>query len=77
MLFGLCNISTTFQRMINKIFYDILDKEVIAFINNILIYKNSINQKHEVFIGKVLDCLLKYRLCIVVDIHKFSVSKLA
>ena len=38
MLFELTNASTTFQKMINDILYEYLNKFVIIYLNDILIY---------------------------------------
>jgi hypothetical protein len=76
MPFGLCNVPATFQRMMNEIFHDILDEGVVAFIDDILIYTNGTKQEHQAFVCKVLDCLLKYGLCIAIETCEFSVSEL-
>jgi hypothetical protein len=77
MPFGLCNVPATFQKMMNEIFHDMLDEGVVAFIDDILIYTNGTKQEHEAFVCKVLDRLLKYRLCIAIEKCEFSVSELS
>jgi hypothetical protein len=62
--------------MINEIFHDILDKDVVAFSDDISIYMNSTKPEYEMFVCKVLDQLLKYKLCIRIEKSKFSVSEL-
>src|SRR5438034_9884234 len=53
MLFRLINTSATFQKLINHVLYDHLDKFVIMYLNNILIYfKNKEN--HEKHVKKIL-----------------------
>src|SRR5436189_5143179 len=49
MLFRLTNVSATFQELINHVLYNHLDKFVIAYLDNILIYfKNEENHKKHV-----------------------------
>src|SRR5204863_6841870 len=53
MSFELTNMSATFQELINHVLYNHLNKFVIAYLNNILIYfKNKKN--HEKHIKKIL-----------------------
>src|SRR5436190_3761036 len=53
MSFELINISAMFQKLINHVLYNHLNKFVIAYLNNILIYfKNKKN--HEKHIKKIL-----------------------
>jgi hypothetical protein len=40
MLFGLCNTLSTFTTLMNLIFHKKLDKFVIIYINDILVYFN-------------------------------------
>ena len=61
MSFRLTNMSTTFQELINHMLYNHLNKFVIAYLNNILIYfKNKKNHKKHV--KKVLRKLQKKKL---------------
>ena len=49
MSFELTNTSATFQKLINHMLYDYLNKFVIAYLDNILIYfKNEKNHKKNV-----------------------------
>ena len=49
MLFKLINTSAMFQELINHVLYDHLNKFVIAYLNNILIYfKNEKNHKKHI-----------------------------
>ncbi|RAK94789.1 uncharacterized protein BO80DRAFT_370317, partial [Aspergillus ibericus CBS 121593] len=55
-LFKLINRSTAFQRLINKILIEYLDKFIIIYINNILIYNNNIAE-YKLYIYLVLKKL--------------------
>jgi hypothetical protein len=46
MSFGLTNASAYFMCMMNKVFMEYLDKFVVVFINDILIYARS-EEEHE------------------------------
>ena len=46
MLFKLTNAPTTFQLVINKALHKYLDIFYIAYINNVLIYINRLEQKY-------------------------------
>src|SRR5436190_5862747 len=53
MLFRLTNTSATFQELINHVLYNHLDKFVIAYLNNILIYSEN-KKDHKKHVKKVL-----------------------
>jgi len=63
MPFGLCNALSTFQGMINNVFGDMLDVGVMAYMDDILIYSETIEQ-HVAIVRKVMDRLQKARLCV-------------
>ena len=46
MPFGLCNALATFQRVMNQAFFDLLDKCVLIYLDDILIYSKTVAQ-HE------------------------------
>ena len=46
--FKLCNTPATFQRVINKIFYDLIGKTMHVYIDNITIYTQTFNKYLEV-----------------------------
>jgi hypothetical protein len=68
MSFGLTNAPAYFMYLMNSVFMDYLDKFVVVFIDDILIYSQN-EQEHEKHLRKVLqrlrDCQLyaKLRKC--------------
>ena len=57
MFFGLCNSSSTFQMMMNKIFADMEDV-VVVYIDDIMIFTKTNNpKKHNKIVLEVLRCL--------------------
>jgi len=56
MLFELTNASTTYQEMINDALRQYLDRFVIAYLNDIMIY-SKILKEHIDHVFKVLECL--------------------
>src|SRR5438046_2909419 len=56
MLFRLTNISATFQELINHVLYNHLNKFVITYLNNILIYSEN-KEKHKKHVKEVLKRL--------------------
>ena len=61
MLFELTNASTTFQKMINDTLREHLNKFVIIYLNNILIYSKTL-KKHVNHVKKMLTCFMKRKL---------------
>ena len=76
MLMGLTNAPATFQKFINNILRPFLDQFCTAFLDNILIYSNTL-EEHHVHIRRVLEVLkgvgltLKPEKC---EFHKASVK---
>ena len=58
MLFELTNAPAIFQRLINHMLYNHLNKFVIAYLDNILIYSEN-EKNHEKHVKKVLKKLQK------------------
>ncbi|GJS53763.1 reverse transcriptase domain-containing protein [Tanacetum coccineum] len=61
MLFGLTNASAVFIDLINRVCRPYLDKIVIVFIDDILIYSGT-QEEHEMHLGLVLELLKKEKL---------------
>jgi len=74
MPFGLCNLPSTFQGIINDVFRDMLDVGVIAYMDDILIYSETI-EEHVAMVSKVMDKLWKAGLCISIKKSTFHASE--
>ena len=61
MSFGVTNAPTTFVDLLNKVFSPFLDKFVIMFINDILVYLNT-QEEHAEHLRLVLQLLRGERL---------------
>ncbi|GBG76676.1 hypothetical protein CBR_g22893 [Chara braunii] len=64
MPFGLCNAPGTFQHAMNRIFHDYLDKFVIVYLDDVLIFSKTV-EEHVAHLDKVLS-LLRH--------HKFKIN---
>jgi Reverse transcriptase (RNA-dependent DNA polymerase)/Aspartyl protease len=60
---GLCNSPAAFQAMMNRIFYPFLDKFVVAYLDDILIYSKN-EAEHVEHLRRVLDTMAKHSLCV-------------
>jgi hypothetical protein len=49
MLFSLCTAYSTFQAMMNEVLHDLLDQGVIVYIDDMLIYTESMRQNVDIF----------------------------
>ena len=63
MPFGLMSAPSTFQRMMNRVFFDLLDEGVLCYLDDLLIYSRNINE-HKVLLDKVFALLNKHKLYI-------------
>jgi hypothetical protein len=66
MAFGFINVPASFQDMMNHILKDLLDKGVVIYIDDILIYaKNS--EQHDKLVEEILERLAKNDLVISLE----------
>ena len=70
MPFGLCNGPSIFQNMINYVFRDMLDAGVIAYMNDILIYCEII-EEHVSLVRQVMERIRKARFCVIIKKSSF------
>jgi len=78
MPFGLCNAPSTFQNMINDVFRDMLDVGVIAYMDDILIY-TEIVEEDVALVRRVMERQRKARVCISIkksSFHQWEVELL-
>ena len=57
---GLTNVQATFIRTMNNLFVDMLDKGVVVFLDNMLIY-STMMEEHFELLEEVFPCLHKYK----------------
>ena len=74
MPFGLVNAPATFQTMMNEILREFLDQGVVVYIDDILIYSQSL-EEHIVLVWKVLQRLREYQMAISLEKSVFHVKK--
>jgi hypothetical protein len=58
MLFGLCNVPATFQRMMNDIMRPFLGNGVVSYLDDILIHSKGTVENHRELVGHVLQTLI-------------------
>lgn len=63
MPFGLMSAPSTFQRMMNRVFFDLLDEGVLCYLDDLLIYSKDV-KSHQLLLDKVFGLLAKYKLYI-------------
>ena len=61
MPFGICNAPGTFQRVMNNVFFKLLDKCVVVYLDDILIFSNSV-EEHKNHLQEVFSLLQKNQL---------------
>ena len=75
MLFELTNASTTFQKIINDILREYLNKFVIIYLNDILIYFETL-KKHVDHVKKMLNNFMKKKLQLKFEKCEFHKQKI-
>src|SRR6266480_1582767 len=70
MLFRLTNASATFQELINHVLYNHLNKFVITYLDNILIYSEN-EENHKKHVKEVLRRLQEKNLYLKSEKYKF------
>src|SRR5436305_15236274 len=71
---GLCNIPSIFQRFMNHVLGDLIDKGVIIYIDDILIYTET-EEEHIQLVTKVLKLLHDAGLCIALKKSVFHAQR--
>jgi Reverse transcriptase (RNA-dependent DNA polymerase) len=75
MPFGLTNAPATFQTLMNDIFHDLLDVCVIVYLDDILVYSNSLKD-HEQHLRTVLQRLREHKLYGKLSKSKFFTTEI-
>jgi len=70
LLFGLTNAQALFMDLMNQVFQPYLDKVVIVFINDILVYSNSF-EEYEGHLRQALQTLRNHQLYAKQSIYEF------
>jgi hypothetical protein len=76
MSFGLTNELAYFMYLMNKVFMEYLDKFVVVFINDILIYSRS-EEEHEEHLHLVLQKIREHRLYAKLSKYEFWLKQVA
>jgi len=74
MQFGLINVLVIFQKRINSILEEHLDKFIIAHLNDIIIYLES-KEEYREHIKRVLKRLQEEQMLVVIKKYKFFIRK--
>ena len=56
MPFGFSNAPATFQRIMNIIFFELLDNGVLCYLDDLLVYSHTI-EEHKILLEKVFKLL--------------------
>ena len=75
MLFKLVNAPATFQTYINQTLAELIDIFCVIYLNNILIYSETLKQHHK-HVKKVLERLWKFQLYANLKKYEFSTQKM-
>ncbi|GBG90985.1 hypothetical protein CBR_g51643 [Chara braunii] len=75
MPFGLCNAPGTFQQAMNRIFHDYLDKFIVVYLGDILIFSRTV-EEHAEQLKTVLGLLRQHQYKINLDKCEFGRTKI-
>ncbi|GBG59350.1 hypothetical protein CBR_g38379 [Chara braunii] len=75
MPFGLCNAPGTFQHAMNRIFHDHLDKFVVVYLDDILIFSKSV-EEHAQHVETVLSLLRQHKYKVNLEKCEFGRTKI-
>ncbi|GBG68793.1 hypothetical protein CBR_g3333 [Chara braunii] len=75
MPFGLCNAPGTFQHAMNRIFHDYLDKFVVVYLDDILIFSKTV-EEHVAHLDKVLSLLRQHKFKINGEMCEFGRTRI-
>jgi hypothetical protein len=76
MSFGLTNTPTYFMYLMNKVFMEYLDKFVVVFIDDILVF-SKMGEEHETHLRLVLERLRAHQLYAKFSKCKFWITEIA
>uniref|UniRef100_A0A8C5M421 Gypsy retrotransposon integrase-like protein 1 n=1 Tax=Leptobrachium leishanense TaxID=445787 RepID=A0A8C5M421_9ANUR len=76
MPYGLCNAPGTFQHLVNDVFRDLLDRFVIIYLDDILIYSPTL-EEHQRNVEEVLSRLRNHQLYAKLDKCSFNQSRIS
>ena len=74
MQFRLINILAIFQKRINSVLGEYLNKFIIIYLDNIIIYSNS-KKEHFQYIKQVLQRLVDKKMLVAIKKYKFHTTK--
>jgi hypothetical protein len=74
--FGLCNAPATFQGMMHDIFWELLDKFVVIYLDDIIVFSRN-EKEHEKHLRQVFDIIRANKLYIKPEKCEFFVNKIS